>query len=123
MAEDPFSIFNFPRSIVHVPKSVGSTSQSTGTWVPGSSTTSVPIAGDIQDLTYKDLQRLPEGEYTIGDRRIFTAAVLDPDDTLQVTEDDGAVSSWQVKTLERKGHMIEAMTGMTRRSYLLKRRP
>jgi len=117
-----FSVFDYPRSIVHVPKSAGSTNQATGVWVPGTTPVPVPITGDIQDLTYRDLQRLPEGEYTIGDRRIFTSAALDPDDTLQVTEDDGTVSSWQVKTLERKSHLLETMAGVTRRSYLLLKR-
>jgi len=117
-----FTVFDSPRSIVHVPQSVGHTSQSTGAWVPGSATTAVAITGDIQDLTYRDLQRLPEGEYTIGDRRIFTAAVLVPDDTLQITEDDGTVTRWQVKTLEKTSHLLAAQCGISRRSYLLKRR-
>ncbi|MDD1695104.1 MAG: hypothetical protein LUQ71_10310 [Methanoregula sp.] len=116
-----FSVFNFHGSILHTPKSVGQTNQSSGAWVPGPAAVSVPITGDIQDLTYRDLQRLPEGEYTIGDARIFTAAVLDPDDTLQVTEGDGTVSSWQVKTLEKTGRMMAAVCGIRRRSYLLKR--
>ena len=117
-----FSVFDYPRQILHVPITAGETNQSTGAWQPPSTPISAVIAGDIQDLTYRDLQRLPEGEYAIGDRKIFTTVSLTEGDLLQVTEDNGSVSEWSVKTLEKSTHILPKFGVSPRKAYLLKRR-
>lgn len=116
---DPFDVFDHPFAIVHVAVTEGHTDQETGAWVPGT-TTSTPIAGSLEDLTLRDLQRLPEGEYTLGDRRIHTSARLTPGDQLEVVE-PGTTSRWTVRTLERQTSFL-AHHGIDRRTYLLKRR-
>lgn len=107
---------------MHVPIAAGETNQETGVWIPPADPVPAIITGDIQDLTYRDLQRLPEGEYTIGDRRIFTAAALCEGDILQITEDDATVSEWTVKTMEKSTHLLQKFGMSPRKSYLLKRR-
>jgi hypothetical protein len=42
---------------------------------------------------------------------------------LQITERDGTVSQWQVKTFEDSSHFMESMVGIVRHSYMLKRGP
>lgn len=96
---DPFDVFDHPYQITHVAVTEGHTYQETGAWVPGE-TTSTPITGNLEDLTLEDLQRLPEGEYTLGDRRIHTGAHLVPGDRLEVLEPDGTTSRWTVRALE-----------------------
>jgi hypothetical protein len=116
-----FSFFNTSRQIMHVPITAGETSQSSGTWQPPAVPVPVAITGDIQDITAKDLQRLPEGEYEIGDCRIITGAILNDGDQLRVTEEDGSVSTWSVKTLEKKTRIMQRLGIAPRRVYLLKR--
>ena len=117
-----FSVFDYPRQILHVPVSMGETNQTTGAWEPESQLAAATITGDIQDLTARDIQRLPEGEFHIGDRRIFTTAVLADGDLVQVTEDTGSISEWTVKTLERATHILPKFGVSPRKVYLLKRR-
>ncbi len=119
---DVFSVFDFPGQIMHVPQVAGNTSQSTGAWQPGSQGTSVAIKGNVQDLTVKDLQRLPEGEYELGDRRISTSAILGVGDILEVTETDGIVTKWTVKARERTSYILPKFGMPLRHVYLLKRR-
>lgn len=119
---DVFSVFDFPGQILHVPQVAGGTSQSTGTWQPGSQQTPVAIKGNVQDLTVKDLQRLPEGEYELGDRRISTSAVLGVGDILEVTETDNSVTKWTVKARERTSYILPKFGMPLRHVYLLKRR-
>jgi hypothetical protein len=119
---DPFSVFDYPGQIVHVPFSDGVTNQLTGMWTAPEAPVTATLTGDLQDLTYQDLQKMPEGEYAIGDRRIFTAAALCTGDVLQVTEADGSVSEWTVKALEKTTHIMPKFGLPSRNVYLLKRR-
>lgn len=119
---DVFSVFDFPGQILHVPQVAGGTSQTTGTWQPGSQQTPVAIKGNVQDLTVRDLQRLPEGVYELGDRKISTSAVLNVDDILQITEPDSVISEWTVKARERTSYILPKFGMPMRHVYLLKRR-
>jgi len=115
-----FSVFDYPHQVLHLQVTEGHTDQATGEWVAGS-TVETAITGHLQDLTYKDLQRMPEGEYEIGDRRIITDADLESGDLIRVTEPDDTVTEWRVKTRERRAHILAAHD-IERTSYLLKRR-
>lgn len=116
---DPFDVFDHPHPITRVAVTEGHTDQETGEWVPGT-TASTAIAGSLEDLTLRDLQRLPEGEYTLGDRRIHTGARLVPGDRLEVVEPDGTPSRWAVRALEKQTSFL-VHHGIDRRTYLLKR--
>lgn len=119
---DVFSVFDYPYQILHVPKTAGETNQTTGTWDPGSESTAVAIKGNLQDITVRELQRLPEGEYAIGDRKISTSTFLTEGDVLRVTEPNGTVSSWYVKAKERTSYILPKFGMPLRHVYLLKRR-
>ncbi|MBN2734730.1 MAG: hypothetical protein JXQ82_07740 [Methanomicrobiaceae archaeon] len=108
--------FDWPYSIVHRVITEGHTNQDTGAWIPGTESTAA-ITGNIEDITLRDLRQYPEGLVDAGDRRIFTAAKLSPGDRLQVTEPDGTVTEWIVKTLEESYQMFDE----SRAAYLLKR--
>ena len=119
MTTTEFDIFNHPLPITLVAVTEGHTDQETGEWIPGT-TASTAIAGSLEDLTLRDLQRLPEGEYTLGDRRIHTGARLVPGDRLEVVEPDGTTSRWAVRAIEKQTSFL-AHHGIDRRTYLLKR--
>lgn len=119
---DIFSVFDFPGQILHVPQVAGETNQSTGAWTPASQPSAVAITGSIQDITAKDLQRLPEGEYEIGDRKFSTGASLNAGDLLQITEPDATVTEWTVKERERTSYFLPKFGMPLRHVYLLKRR-
>lgn len=116
---DPFKEFDHPYQISHVSVTEGHTDQDTGVYVPGS-TTRTGISGNLEDLTLKDLERLPEGEYNIGDRKIHTGAALNEKDELEISEPDGSTSRWQVRTLSNQTSLL-AKRGINRQTYLLKR--
>lgn len=118
---DPFAVFDYPRQIMHVPITVGSTNQSTGVWQPPGIPTPAAITGDLQDIKLQDLQRLPEGIVTLGDRRIITTFALSEGDLLQVTESDSSVSVWIVNTVERASYVMPKFGFPQRTAYLLKR--
>jgi len=119
---DVFSVFDFPGQILHVPVTPGGTNQSTGAWGSPAAVTPVPVTGGISDITARDLQRLPEGEYELGDRRFSTGATLTPGDILQVTEPDATVTEWTVKARERTSYIMPKFGMPLRHVYLLKRR-
>jgi hypothetical protein len=119
---DVFSVFDFPGKIVHVPNVAGETNQSDGTWQAASQPATSEITGNVQDLTVRDLQRLPEGEYEFGDRKISTGATLSPGDTLEITEVDQSTTSWLVKARERTSYILPKFGMPLRHVYLLKRR-
>jgi hypothetical protein len=67
MSDDPFSVFDYPRQILHIPASPGHTDQDTGSWVPGGPKHRSPSRA-ISRTSRTGPSALPEGEYAIGDR-------------------------------------------------------
>jgi len=118
---DVFSVFDFPGTIMHVPQVAGETNQSTGTWQAATQPSKSAITGNVQDLTVRDLQRMPEGEYELGDRKISTGATLTPGDLLEITEVDNTVTTWAVKARERTSYILPKFGMPLRHVYLLKR--
>ena len=119
MTTTEFDVFDHPHQITRVAVTEGHTDQETGAWVPGSTNRTL-ISGGLEDLTLQDLQRLPEGDYELGDRRIHTAARLEPGDGLEVVETDGITSRWTVRALESQTSFL-VHHGIDRHTYLLKR--
>ena len=120
---NPFSVFDFPGQILHVPFSPGVTNQSTGVWTAGASGFATPIKGNIQEVNANDLQTMPEGVYEVGDIKIITSVSLPVGDILQITEPDGVtVVEWTVKTFVKCTNIIPKFGLPVRNTYLLKKR-
>jgi hypothetical protein len=115
------SDLDYPYSIQLVRITEGYSDQSTGEFVAGNESTQ-DIKGHLQEITAKELQRLPEGEYSIGDRRLYTDAEADIGDIVKITEPDGSITEWIIKAVERKYSLISKHSGISRRAYLLKRK-
>jgi len=96
----------------------GYTDQTTGEWVEGNEEV-VEITGHLQEITAKELQRLPEGEYSVGDRKFYTDADVKVGDVIRITEPDGSVTEWEVKAIEKNYHQLSKL-GIKRKSLLLK---
>ncbi|MDD4255345.1 MAG: hypothetical protein PHP59_08220 [Methanofollis sp.] len=118
---DPFSVFDYPQQILWIPITPGYTEQDTGRLHPRGEGPPVAICGDLKDITARDLQRLPEGLYEIGDRRFTTTQLLSPGDFLDITELDGAtVTRWTInKQQESSTPLLSSSAGILRRTYAL----
>jgi|Deesub1362A_J573_1020465.scaffolds.fasta_scaffold00761_7 hypothetical protein len=112
------SDLDYQHTIQLVKVTSGYTDQQTGDYIPGSENV-VEIKGHLQEITAKELQRLPEGEYEIGDRRLYTDADVEIGDIIKVTESDGSTTDWVVKAIERKYHQLSKLE-ISRKSLLLK---
>ena len=114
--------FDWPHNIKLVSITAGGTNQSTGDYdAPGEVETD--IKAHIIDLSIKDLQRMPEGMYAIGDRRIICDKIygVTPIDNIKITEADSSVTDWEVKEREKSYAMIGKFAGEDRESFLLKK--
>jgi len=118
MTISDFSDFDYPHTIQLVKITEGYTDQSTGNWVPGSEQV-LEIRGHLQEITAKELQRLPEGEYAIGDRRLYTDADAEIGDVIRITEPDGSTTEWVVKAIEKSYNQLSKL-GISRKSLLLR---
>jgi len=112
------SDFDYPYKIELVRVTEGYTDQSTGEWVEGHEEV-VEVTGHLQEITAKELQRLPEGEYSIGDRRLYTDVDAEVGDVIRITEPDGSVTEWIIKAIEKNYHLLSKY-GISRKAYLLK---
>lgn len=111
---------DYPYSIELVKITEGYTDQGTGEYVPGTESV-IEISGHVQDITAKMLQSFPQGEYSIGDRKIYTDADVEVGDVIRITEGDGSVSEWIVKDFERDYNVL-SKHDVVRKSFLLKRK-
>jgi hypothetical protein len=114
------SDLDYPYKIELVRITEGYTDQQTGEWVAGSEIVT-EIKGHLQEITALELQRLPEGEYEIGDRRLYTNADVAAGDIVRITEPDGSVTEWTVRAVERTYHQLSKL-GVARKALLLKRK-
>jgi len=111
--------FDYPRTIERIRVTRGYTDQTTGDYVPSTEST-ITIKGHVQDLSARELQQLPEGEYSIGDKKLYTSDDVIVGDRIKLTEPDGTVSEWEVRA-QQKEYNILSMLG-SRKSFLLKRK-
>jgi len=112
------SDLDYPNTIQLVRITEGYTDQGTGEWVSGSEQVT-EIKGHLQEITARELRNLPEGEYELGDRRLYTSEDLEVGDVVRITEQDGSITEWIVKAVESK-YSVLGKYGVKRRAYLLK---
>ena len=67
----------------------GSTNQEDGEWSPPVET-ELEITGAIQNISLKDIQRMPEGKFTSGDRKLTSLRYyhISVGDKIRVMDDD-----------------------------------
>lgn len=112
------SEFDYPYTLKRVAVTEGATNQSTGVFTAGSEAITT-ITGHLQEITAKELQRLPEGEYEIGDKKLFTPSDIDEGDTIRITAADTTTTDWTVRAIENNYHLLSKY-GIQRHSYHLK---
>ena len=112
------SDLDYPFTIQLVRITEGYTDQLTGEWIPRTEQIT-EIKGHLQEITARELSYLPEGEYEIGDRKLYTSEDLEVGDVVKITEPDGSITEWTVKAVESKHSVLERYR-IKRRVYLLK---
>lgn len=115
--------FDWAFTITLISVTPGGTSQSTGTYTaPGAAETT--IKGHVIDLSIKELDRMPEGIYSIGDRRLICDKIygVKPNDHIKITEADASETRWEVKEQEKSYGVMTKLTKENRASFLLKKK-
>lgn len=111
---DPFDFFDYPLLLTAKTVTDPSTNQSTGAYVPGSST-SRTIKGHVTDVTFKAVQQ-SGGVLEIGQRTLATQELLNVGDLVDILEIDTTSTTWQVKQQITRLHMFGRF-GMARKTY------
>jgi hypothetical protein len=117
-----FDSFDWPYNIEHISITPGYTDQN-GDYVPPV-TVSNTIQGHVSDITLKQLQRLPEGVYAPGDRRLVVdkSHGIKVGDEIRITESDSTVTKWHVQEKEKSYSIAGKYSGQERESFLLIRK-
>lgn len=102
---DDFSEFDYPYPILAVCTMPGYTDED-GRRVPTRVASSAAVAGDLQDVSAREILRAPEGMYLSGDRRFSTCTLLVEDSLLKITEPNGDVTSWMIVGCESAAHTL-----------------
>jgi hypothetical protein len=117
-----FSAFDSPNQIYRIQVTKGSTG-TTGTWVPETEATPIPLTGHVTDLTLEELAVLDPGMVEKGVRKFSTSELLQIGDRVRITEPGGDISTWDVHTTLHENALIQKFTGSTRarRTFLIRR--
>lgn len=115
--------FDWPYTIKLLSVTPGGTTQSTGEYEPPVEA-ETEIKGHVIDLSIKELDRMPEGIYSIGDRRLICDKTygVKPNDSIKITEADATETHWEVKEQEKSYGVMTKFTGENRASFLLKKK-
>lgn len=118
-----FSHFDYTRSITKVDVTEGYINQSTGEWVP-ETTSETSITGHVADVTLKERQYLDPGVVEKGVRKLTcdSSVALAVGDRVKITEEDETVSEWLVNSKMQESNMMDQYLGVSRITYLLVRR-
>jgi hypothetical protein len=118
-----FSQFNYPRSITKVDVTEGYTNQSTGVWVP-ESTSETSISGHVADVNLKERQYLDPGVVEKGVRKLTcdSSVAIVVGDRIKITEEDDTISEWLVNSKMRESNLMDQYLGVSRITYLLVKR-
>lgn len=118
-----FDIFNYPRTITKVSVTEGYTNQSTGAWVP-ESTSETEIQAHVADVTLKERQYLDPGVVEKGVRKLIcdSSIALIVGDRVKITEEDGSVTEWLVNSKMSESNLMDQYIDVSRITYLLEKR-
>ena len=114
-----FSIFNWPYSITRVSVTDGYPDQTTGDWIP-ETTTDTAITAHVSEVSQKKLQYVDPGLIALGVRELRCAPSvgLIVADRVKITEANASVSEWVVNSKQGTTGLIKEQ----RESFLLTRR-
>lgn len=117
-----FDIFNYSGTIKKIDVVEGSTDQSTGEWIP-ETTTQTTINGHISDLTNAELATISAGTLEKGVRKLTcdTSEGIVAGDRIKIVESDGSEIEWQVRKVLHQNSLISKYTGEDRTSFLIVR--
>ena len=118
-----FSPFDSSNTILKVVVTAGGTTQSTGAWVDESVVESA-ISGHVSDVTLKEMQFLDQGLIDAGVRNLAvdTSVGLKLGDRIKITEPDASVSEWNIESKSYHPGLLNKHAGVSRETFLLRRR-
>uniref|UniRef100_A0A6M3M0L7 Uncharacterized protein n=1 Tax=viral metagenome TaxID=1070528 RepID=A0A6M3M0L7_9ZZZZ len=118
-----FDIFDSPRAVKKIAVTIGHTDQSNGNWIePVEVTTN--IKAHISDMSLKELSFMDPAIVSIGTRKLACEAsvAMKPDDRVLIIELAGEESEWIVVQKMYASNLLSKVAGVSRESFLLKRR-
>lgn len=117
-----FDAMDWPYTVSKIIVTVGYTNQTTGAWVPETTTTTV-IDAHVSDLSIEELRYIDPGIVERGARKLACKAsvVLNPGDRVEIYEDvTGAIiTEWLVESHLNQSGLMNKHAGIDRNSYLL----
>jgi len=118
-----FTQFNYPRSITKVDVTEGYTDQSTGDWIP-ESTTETSINAHVADVTLKERQYLDAAVLEKGVRKLICGSDdgVVVGDRIKITEQDLTITEWLVNSKTKESNLMDQYVGVSRITYLLVKR-
>ena len=118
-----FDIFDSPRAVKRIAVTVGHTDQSTGEWV---APVEVPttIKAHISDLSLKELSFMDPAIVSAGSRKLACEASIGmkPEDRVLIIELTGEETEWIVVQKMYSSALLNKIAGISRESFLLKRK-
>lgn len=114
-----FSMFDWPHAVKRVSITAGYSNQTTGDWVP-ETTTETSITAHVSEVSQKKLQYLDPGIVALGVRELRCASSvgLVAGDRVKITEADASESLWVVHA--KQGTRV--LMAEQRESFLLTRK-
>jgi len=118
-----FSSFNYPRPILKVDVTEGYTDQSTGDWIP-ESTSETSIEAHISDISWKERQYLDDSVIEKGTRKLSCSSdiALAVGDRIKITEEDSTVTEWIVNQRLSETNLLNSYLSESRETFLLTRK-
>ncbi len=118
-----FDIFDSPRAVKRIAVTPGHTDQPTGDWIAPVEVTT-EIKAHISDLSLKELSFIDPAIVSIGTRKLAceSSIGMKPEDRVLITELFGEETEWIVVQKLYASGMLNKMAGVSRESFLLKRK-
>jgi hypothetical protein len=118
-----FDSFDYPRAVTKVDVTEGYTNQSTGVWVP-ESTSETSISGHVADVTLKERQYLDAAVLEKGARKLTCRSDvgLVVGDRVKITEEDSTETEWIVNAKLSESNLMEQYLDSSRSTFLLVRK-
>jgi hypothetical protein len=122
-ASNPFSAFDWPYPIVKIAVTPGYTNQTTGAWV-AETTEETAITAHVSDISIKERSYLEPGLVERGVRNLScdSSLALAVGDRVKITELAGDTSEWMIHTKKISSGLLARHAGISRESFVLKRK-